>query len=222
MTALPSNLPAPLLTHLGDLGALLARISQASLEALYHAILHAYQRDAQIFVVGNGGSAATATHFACDLGKNTRAHGQRRPRVISLTDNVAALTAWANDDGYAQVFVEQMVGLFNPHDLLIAISGSGNSPNVLAAVNYARDAGGHTVALTGFAGGAVAPRVEHALVVPCDRMELIEDAHLAVCHALTASLRAEIAAMPHRTAYQAPVVDQSNAGAMPFPAVIQG
>src|SRR3954453_7920643 len=95
---------------LEDLRGLLARVRSSELETLRCAVIEAYRREAQIFVVGNGGSAATATHFACDLGKNTRAPGHRRARVMALTDNVASLTAWANDDGYASVFAEQLTG----------------------------------------------------------------------------------------------------------------
>ena len=220
MTAPMSGLPAPLTAHLEALRALLARISQASVEALYLAIWHAYQRDAQIFIVGNGGSAATATHFACDLGKNTRAPDRRRARVLALCDNVSALTAWANDDGYASVFAEQLAGFVNPHDLLVAISGSGNSPNVLSAVDYTHVRGAHTIALTGFDGGRLAPAVEHALVVPSDSMELIEDVHLAVCHTLTAALRVDIAALsPSVFSHVQPVACSAN-GDAPVNAVL--
>jgi D-sedoheptulose 7-phosphate isomerase len=192
VTTLPVG-RAGLSSYLAELGGLLERIPVASVEALHLAIVRAYERDAQIFVVGNGGSAATATHLACDLSKNTRAPGRRRARVLSLTDNVAALTAWANDDGYSNVFAEQLAALIRPGDLLVAISGSGRSPNVLAAVQCAAACGARTAALTGFDGGQLSVSVDHAVVVPSERMELIEDAHLAICHALTAALRAEIA-----------------------------
>ena len=191
MTSLsvPSASPA---AYLADVRDLLERIPQASLNTLYGALLQAYDRDAQIFVVGNGGSAATATHFACDLSKNTRATGQRRVRALALTDNLACLTAWANDDGYNSVFAEQLAGLLRSGDLLVAISGSGASPNILEAVRCARAGGAATVALTGNDGGVLAPMVDHALIVPSACMPMIEDAHLAVCHALTAALRAHL------------------------------
>ncbi len=191
MTSLsvPSASPA---AYLAEVGVLLERIPQASLTTLYGALLQAYSRDAQIFVVGNGGSAATATHFACDLSKNTRAMGQRRVRALALTDNLACLTAWANDDGYSSVFAEQLLGLLRSGDLLVAISGSGASPNILDAVRCATAGGAATVALTGHDGGLLAPMVDHALIVPSPCMPMIEDVHLAVCHALTAALRAHL------------------------------
>lgn len=142
-----------------------------------------------IFLCGNGGSAATASHFACDLAKGTRRPGAPMVRAIALTDNVPLLTAWANDTEYRRVFAEQLRPLIRPGDLLIAISGSGNSPNVLEAVLVAREAGAFTIGLTGFEGGRLRDLVDLCLIVPSACMEQIEDLHLILQHTITTVLR---------------------------------
>ncbi|MER3399651.1 MAG: phosphoheptose isomerase [Thermoflexus sp.] len=142
-----------------------------------------------IFLCGNGGSAATASHFACDLAKGTRRPGAPMLRVVALTDNVPLLTAWANDTDYRHVFAEQLRPLVRPGDLLIAISGSGNSLNVLEAVRAAREAGAFTIGLTGFQGGRLREEVDLCLVVPSTCMEQIEDVHLILHHTITTVLR---------------------------------
>ena len=151
-------------------------------------LLEAYHRRARVFVLGNGGSASTASHFACDLGKNVLGPGRPRFKVVALTDNVPLLTAWANDTAYDRVFAEQLENLVEPDDVVVAISGSGNSPNVLRAIELARDRGAITVGLTGFRGGRLKPLCDVSVVVPSERMDQIEDAHMAlqhlVCHVL--------------------------------------
>ncbi len=161
-------------------------------EALLQIIaqIEAAARDGHvIFLCGNGGSAATASHFACDLAKGTRRPGAPMVRVIALTDNVPLLTAWANDTEYRQVFAEQLRPLVRPGDLLIAISGSGNSPNVLEAVRIARESGAFTIGLTGFEGGKLRELVDLCLIVPNACMEQIEDVHLILQHTITTVLR---------------------------------
>src|SRR5271169_4156548 len=113
----------------------------------------AYIEDRTVYVLGNGGSAALASHCACDLGKGTVVNGNRRFRVLALTDNVPLMTAWANDSSYEDVFAEQLTSLVGRNDIALAISGSGNSPNVLKALQVARHAGAFTIGLTGFHGG---------------------------------------------------------------------
>jgi D-sedoheptulose 7-phosphate isomerase len=141
-----------------------------------------------VFVFGNGGSAATATHMACDLGKNTVRTNTLQLRTISLNDNLATLSAYANDQGYESVFAEPLRSLAKPGDVVIAISGSGNSPNVLRAVEVAHDHGLTTVALTGL-GGRLKDMVDICVAVPSDQIEQIEDVHLIVDHILTVALR---------------------------------
>jgi len=121
-------------------------------------------------VVGNGGSASTASHMACDLSKNTLAGNRPRFRVMSLTDNVALMSALANDVGYEHVFKEQLVNLIRTGDVLIVLSGSGNSPNVLEAMRYARERSATVIAFLGFDGGEAAELADHAIVAPHEQL----------------------------------------------------
>ncbi len=142
-----------------------------------------------LFVFGNGGSAATAQHIVCDMGKNTRGTEKPRMRVVGLSDNMATFSAYANDEGYERVFAEQILSLGQAGDLALAISGSGNSSNVLEGVKAARERGMFTIGLTGYAGGQLKDLVDLALVVPADDMEQIEDAHMILDHLITGMLR---------------------------------
>ena len=137
--------------------------------------------------MGNGGSAATSSHFACDLAMDS--HTRERFKVIALTGNMSLLTAWANDTGYANVFAEQLRNFLKKDDVVVAISASGNSENVLRAVAYANSKGAVTVGLTGFEGGKLKDRVQVCLVVPSNSMERIEDVHLILGHLLSCYLR---------------------------------
>jgi len=142
-----------------------------------------------IFTVGNGGSAATASHLACDLAKGTITPGRPRFRVVALTDNVPLMTAWSNDVAYEDVFVEQLRGLIRRGDVLVAFSGSGNSENVLRAVKLARQVGGITIGFSGYAGGRLSTMVDVPVVVPNHCMEQIEDVHMTLCHLTCTVLR---------------------------------
>jgi len=155
-------------------------------------LLQVHAREGTIFTIGNGGSAATASHMACDLAKGTIVPGCRRFRVIALTDNLPLMTAWSNDLAYEDVFVEQLRGLFRPDDVLIAISGSGNSPNVLRAVEVARQMGGITIGLIGFEGGQLRELVDVPVVIPNQCMEQIEDIHVILGHLLSTVLREQL------------------------------
>ena len=135
-----------------------------------------------IFVCGNGGSAATASHFVCDMVKGASYGRAKRFRIQALTDGLPTITAYANDLSYDHVFVEQLRNFARPDDVLIAISGSGNSPNVLRAVEYANSIGCYTIGLSGRDGGQLAPLCRLSLHVPEPHMGRIEDAHLQICH----------------------------------------
>lgn len=154
-------------------------------------IERAREDEKTIFICGNGGSWATAAHMVCDFGKNTRMPAAKRMKVIGLGDNIPSLTAYANDEGYDRIFAEPLISMMSPDDVLIAISGSGNSPNVLRAVETAGEIGGTTLGLTGFSGGELQAKVDHCLVIPSDSMEMIEDFHMIVDHILTICLRKE-------------------------------
>jgi D-sedoheptulose 7-phosphate isomerase len=150
----------------------------------------------QIFVAGNGGSAATASHMANDLAKTvTGGDPSRRGfRAIALTDNVPLLMAWANDVGFEEVFVGQLRPLAQRGDVLIVLSGSGHSTNVVRAVEWARAQGLTTIGLLGRDGGALAPLVDLAVIVPADAYGPIEDAHLVLNHLIMTYFQAQIAA----------------------------
>ena len=171
-----------------------ARLPYQKIDTAIDEILSAYKRDASIFTFGNGGSAALASHFACDLGKGTLIHhnGQKRFRVISLTDNIPLLTAWANDHGYEHVFAQQLQNLVASGDLVFAISGSGNSSNVLRALELAKDRGARTIGLTGFEGGKMKGLCDVCVILPSDNMQIIEDFHLSVTHAISSVIRRRI------------------------------
>jgi D-sedoheptulose 7-phosphate isomerase len=154
-------------------------------------LLKARAEGRTIFFFGNGGSASTASHFVVDIGKATIRGDGRRFRCVALVDNVESVTAWANDSEYAAVFSEQLKTLANAGDVAVGISGSGNSPNVLKAVDLARTMGLATVGLTGIGGGKLKGRVDIPVVVPSNSMQHVEDAHLLICHLLTAYLRDE-------------------------------
>lgn len=180
--------------HISDVRRVLAQIPGEGMERVVEVILNAYDRGAHVYVVGNGGSAATASHFACDLSKATIVEGRRRLRVTSLTDNTALLTAWANDSCYEMVFAEQLRNLLDPGDVVIAISASGNSPNMLQAMRWARAFGATTVALVGFTGGSLRESADVAVHVPSHSYGVVEDCHLVLQHAITASMRSALLA----------------------------
>jgi D-sedoheptulose 7-phosphate isomerase len=170
--------------YLSQLSTILEHVPHETIERIAGVLLDAHARDAQVFVLGNGGSASTASHWACDLGKGTIVPGKQRLRVISVTDNNALMTAWANDASYADVFVEQLKNLVRDGDVAIGISASGNSENVLRAIRYANERNCTTIGMTGFGGGKLAGLVDIALVVDSYDYGHVEDVHLIVNHVL--------------------------------------
>jgi len=155
----------------------------------------AYEAGRHLFVMGNGGSAATASHMAVDLGKTVLpvpSNGARRFRVTSLTDNVPWMTAIANDLGYQHVFAEQLRNHVEAGDVVIAITGSGNSPNIVEGVRVAAEHGATTIALLGFDGGAVKDLVDLHVLVRSDHYGFIEDVHAMLSHLVTAYFKARI------------------------------
>ena len=174
--------------HLSHVATGLRSVRIEAVEAAASEVLSAYRRGRCIYVIGNGGSATTATHFACDLCKATIVEGTPRMRVISLADNIALLTAWANDTAYERIFAEQLLNLARAGDVVIAFTVSGRSPNVLAAMAVARERGARTVAFLGLRSPAsLERRVDVAVHVPSDDFRVVEDCHLALAHAITAS-----------------------------------
>jgi D-sedoheptulose 7-phosphate isomerase len=173
----------------------IAQMPYEAIERAAEELYSAYEEGRSIFIFGNGGSAVLASHFACDLGKGTifSQNGQKRFRVLSLTDNTALLTAWANDSGYEHVFAQQLRNFIDCGDLAFAISGSGCSPNVLLALQAAREAGAINIGLSGFKGGKMSELCDINIIVPSDNMQIIEDFHLSITHALFSVIRRRIA-----------------------------
>jgi len=146
----------------------------------------------QVFIMGNGGSASTATHFVCDLSKNTRHNAWPHFKAIGLSDNMAVFSAYANDEGYENVFSQQLANLVMPEDIVIAISASGNSKNVLNGIMFAKDQNAITVGFTGFDGGQLASLVDININVNSNIIEHVEDVHLILEHIIVKSLREKV------------------------------
>jgi D-sedoheptulose 7-phosphate isomerase len=185
-------------TFLGRVAEELARVNPAEVRALADALYECYQKGRLVFVIGNGGSGSNASHFCEDLGKGTLTRAdvdddrKKRLRVISLTDNTPYILAWGNDEGFDRVFVEQLKNLAGPGDLLVAISGSGNSPNVLRAVEWANRHGLRTFGCTGFGGGKLRSLAQQGLHVPLEDMGIVESIHLTAFHWVIDNLHGRI------------------------------
>lgn len=168
-------------------------IDKKSISQIIEVIIKAYQTNKNIYILGNGGAAATSSHMAADLGKGTLARvynkHEKRLRVISLTDNVEIITAYANDLSFEDIFVQQLRNLVERDDVVIAISGSGNSKNVLSAVSYSKKIGAKTIGLTGFnSGGKLAQIADVSLIVGSNHYGPIEDVHMMVGHLVAACI----------------------------------
>jgi D-sedoheptulose 7-phosphate isomerase len=184
--------------YLDELKRCADAISREHVAEIIGYLEEAYREGRQVFIIGNGGSAATASHMACDLGnwilpEEGRETGQRL-RVMSLTDNVPWITALGNDRGYEHVFSEQLRSLARPQDLVIAISGSGNSPNVLEGIRAAKALGAKVVALLGFDGGKAKEMVDAYVHVESNHYGHVEDLHLVLNHLVSLYLKKELAA----------------------------
>jgi D-sedoheptulose 7-phosphate isomerase len=170
------------------LGQELLRIDPEEVHELSDLIYDVYRKDGTVFVIGNGGSGSNASHFCEDVGKGSlrredfEDENKKRVRILSLTDNTPYILAWGNDEGFDRIFVEQLKNLARPNDLLVAISGSGNSPNVLRAVDWAKRHGLRTYGCTGFNGGKLRGMVHSGMHVAMDDMGLVETIHLAAFH----------------------------------------
>ncbi len=179
--------------YIEALNRCLSEISARDVEEVAGLIFEAYRKGRHIFIMGNGGSATTASHLARDLRIGAAAANKPRILASSLSDNPAMVTAIANDQGYANIFVEQLIGQVSPGDIVIAISASGNSPNVLNAVAYSRGAGAITIGLTGFGGGKLNELVHKNIALTrCDYGQ-VEDIHLCLSHMLAYLLKDKLA-----------------------------
>jgi D-sedoheptulose 7-phosphate isomerase len=182
-------------SYLEELAGTIQKLPVPAIDRLVQVFLQAYKRGRTIFLFGNGGSASLASHMTCDLGKGAAPAAGKRLRAIALTDNVALITAWANDTHYERIFAEQLENLLQPGDVAFAISGSGNSANILAALNFARRTGAVTAGLTGFQGGHMKSLCDVCVIVPSDNTQIIEDLHVSIAHSAFRVLRHEIQEM---------------------------
>ena len=180
--------------YLDDVSGLLAEVSREDIHKIVGLVMDAYQTGKQVFIMGNGGSAATASHLACDLQKGISSMGPKKFKVMALTDNIPVMTAWANDADYSEIFAQQLDTWVQPGDLVIGISGSGNSPNVIKGMELANNKGAITAGLAGFEGGKLAQVAKHSVTVHSDNMQHIEDVHMVLSHLIFRYLLEEIAA----------------------------
>ncbi len=192
-----------------ELATMMQAMSFDMLTKAAELLLDCYRRGSTVFILGNGGSAATASHFACDLAKGTQVRGLPAFRVISLNDNVPLMSAWANDTNYDRIFAEQLSTLVRAGDIVITISASGNSPNVLAAARMARKAGAITLAFTGKDGGKLSRLADFAIYIPSASIEQVEDAHLVIAHSLCVVLREKLRTLSMLKEVECPVLAEN-------------
>lgn len=184
---------ALLSSHISSVGSVLNEIDLEAVQRVVQILRNARNKRATVYIAGNGGSASTASHWVNDLGKATKRSGRHPFRVMSLSDNTSWFSALGNDEGYEHVFAGQLDNFANSGDVLICISASGNSPNLMRAVDVASRRGVTTIALLGFDGGELKSLVDEAVLIqtPKGMYELVEDAHSVVAHAITRCLVAD-------------------------------
>ncbi len=178
--------------YLSSLTVLLGQLDPDAIVRVVDVLYDCWERGARLVLCGNGGSASTASHLVCDLSKNIYLEGGKPFEVVALTDSPAVLLAWGNDTHFDNVFAGQARTWVRQSDVLLAISGSGNSPNVLEAVNVAKEIGAITIGLCGYSGGKLAESVDYALTARRDNMQQVEDVHMILGHILFSALRDRI------------------------------
>jgi D-sedoheptulose 7-phosphate isomerase len=178
-----------IISYLGEVGTVLTRLPVKDIELVVKILAAARNQGKRVYIFGNGGSAATASHFACDLAKGAIRPEKPRFKAFALTDGIPLVSAWANDSAYENIFAEQLENYIEAGDVAIAISGSGNSPNVLKGISVAKAKGATTIGLTAFDGGKLKLLVDVPLVVPVHNMEQAEDIHLVLEHVIVVCLR---------------------------------
>lgn len=176
---MPSNF---LTNYLNELSNISQSINTKEFESFVAEVKEAFNRGSQIFVCGNGGSASTASHFACDINKGVSFGKDKRFKVICLNDNIPTMMAYANDVSYDDVFVEQLKNFLVKDDLVIGVSSSGNSENVLRAIRYGNDSGGKTFGMCGYGGGKLKELTHKSLVINSNDIQKVEDLHLIIFH----------------------------------------
>ena len=188
-------------TYLSDMKKVIEAISIDDIDRVVELLFSAWERGNQVFICGNGGSASTATHFSCDLSKTTIVEGKRRFKVHCLNDNIPLITAIINDEGFDNLFIEQLKNLFQKGDILICISVHGGvgrdkaalwSQNLVKAMRYAKEMKGYTIGLAGFDGGVMKEIADACIVVPINSTPQVESFHLALEHLISSCLRQKI------------------------------
>ena len=182
-----------------DLTGLVSQLPYNSISSIASIFLDAFAEQRTVYVFGNGGSAASASHLMCDINKGASPGDGKRPRVMALTDNASLITAWANDFGYERIFSEQLKTFIKPRDVAFAISTSGDSPNVLLALEVARESGAMTVGLGGCQGGQMKSLCDVCAIVPSDNVQLVEDLHHAMIHSIFVAVRQSLLAGTEKT-----------------------
>jgi D-sedoheptulose 7-phosphate isomerase len=179
----------PVDTYILELQNTLKQLPTARIQEAIDLLVEARMKRRQVFIMGNGGSASTASHFVCDLAKNTRNPELPNFRVIGLTDNMAIFSALANDEGYENVFAQQLASFVEADDIVIGISASGNSANVLNAIELGNKVGARTIGMTGFDGGQLRKMVDIDIHIPSDCIEHVEDIHLMLEHLICKAIK---------------------------------
>ncbi|HZY45688.1 MAG TPA: sugar phosphate nucleotidyltransferase [Anaerolineae bacterium] len=187
--------------YLDDIASALKKLDRRAVWAVIEELMTAWREHRQVFLLGNGGSAALASHMANDLCKTSIVNGQPRLRAIALTENVPLLTAWANDNGFEHIFSEQLYNLCQPNDLVIAISCSGNSTNVLRALRAARELRARTIGFTGDTGGQLKDLVDLCVFAPAEKIWPQEDVHVILDHVIASTLHLWITAIAEQSAH---------------------
>ena len=189
--------------YIAESQEILKKMDTNTIDKAIRILYEAWERDAQVFVIGNGGSASSSTHFACDLNKWVSDEAERKFRAFALVDNIPLMSALTNDNGWSDVYSEQLRNFFRKGDVLVAISvhgGSGSdragpwSQNLLKAVKYVKDNGGKVVGLSGFDGGVLKTAADACVVVPAESTPHVEGMHLVLTHLISEQLRAKISA----------------------------
>ena len=192
---LHANAGSTVVRYFENLNALISQLPFETISEIVSVLLEAIEEQRTIFIFGNGGSAASASHMMCDMNKGA-SDSSKRPKVMALTDNVSLISAWANDCGYEHVFSEQLKTFLKPRDVAFAVSTSGGSPNILLALETAREYGALTVGLAGCQGGSMKDLCDLCAIVPSDNAQAIEDLHQAILHSIFTAVKESLMSQP--------------------------
>ena len=176
-------MPAAILkNYFREINNIFKGVNIKEFEDFIEALIEAYEMESHIFICGNGGSASTASHFACDINKGVSYGKDKRYKMICLNDNIPTILAYGNDVSYDDVFVEQLKNFMTKDDLMIGVSGSGNSENVLKTIEYSNKNGGKTFGICGFGGGRLKNAAQKSIVINSNDMQKVEDLHIIILH----------------------------------------